>query len=199
MGAAGKGGEGTSFGAEFGFLESQENGLDSLRDGGAGTGRDVEVGAGAAADAVALHGKEPKEPENILGFLLVTVDSLSGSCGGADGVWIEVFEVSVDDRDLEPLVALDSSRLTSSREAVDIRCDVNKGDLGGGWSSPCPSLGGIFSTRSGRGGGVVRILFVAVVEDEEGLLFVRDLEGGEDDAGGLRARDVESGASSKVS
>jgi hypothetical protein len=73
-----------------------------------------------------------------------------------------------------------SSRLTSSSDIVDMRCDVRRGDLGGreselGCESSVDAPNSPFSGRAGTVEGSNDACCVVVVDEEDGRRAVSDL------------------------
>jgi hypothetical protein len=166
---AANGGEDTSFDTELEFLDNHENGLERfLVVSGDGDMFFMIGGCGGAP-----HGKEGKTPESPCDFTTEVVEDLEGRGGG--------FDACVEDLDREGLSsAAASSRLTSSRDIVDKRWDVRRGDLGGRESElVCESSANVskspFSGTTGTGGGSDDGCRVVVVDEEDGRRAVSDL------------------------
>lgn len=188
-------------------LESQENGLVSFLDGGAG----AFGGAGGRAFVVggAPQGAEGTEADRPCRRVWLGGESLDGSVGGASECW------SGDRGGPVPLVSSSSfefERLTSSREEDDSRWVVSSGDFGRlcflGVSSPSCDTGEVITelcpssstSEDGTGSGGTSVAMGVegdLAELLEGRLSVRD-RGGLEELG-LSLSCAVSRASSKVS
>lgn len=101
-------------------LESHENGPVNFRDGGVGVGMVCFEEAGPEGGGP--HGIEDKEPES-------PCERKGSFGGGSAGCAVSSVEVVSIERDLGELSLLFPSRCTSSREVIEIRCAVSKGDF----------------------------------------------------------------------
>lgn len=115
-------------------LESHENGPVNFRDGGVGAGIDCfEAGGPEGGGPHGIEGKAPESP----------CERKGSFGGGSAGCAVSSVEVVSIERDLDELSLLLPLRCTSSRDVIEIRCAVSKGDFrgsSGGTSSGCGSI-----------------------------------------------------------
>lgn len=147
-----------SFAADV-FRDSHEKGLVSFLAGAAGAGSFDVAGADGGGD----HGTEGSAPDSPISEDVMD-DDLDGSGGFFSGSVVDKGLAFGSRRlDCQNLVnnlipfetatvcgSMSSSRLTLSRDAVESRCEVRRGDFG--WLVSWPSCAPSPAVRRGKGG-----------------------------------------------